>query len=51
MNYQELDTEKICRTCMSQVDVMRSIFSIDEAAGETIRLNDMLMSCTTLQVC
>lgn len=50
MNYQELDIEKICRTCMSQVDVTRSIFSIDETAGETVTLNDMLMSCTSVQV-
>lgn len=29
---------------------MRSVFSVDESVGETVRLCEMLMSCATVQV-
>lgn len=50
MNYQTIQTEKICRTCLSEEGDMRSVFSIDEALGETARLFEMLMSCASVQV-
>lgn len=50
MNYQDIDTDKICRTCLSQVETMRSVFTIDENAGETARLNEMLMSYASVEV-
>ncbi|KAJ8921028.1 hypothetical protein NQ315_015824 [Exocentrus adspersus] len=50
MSYETIQINKICRTCLSEEESMRSIFSIDVAAGETLRLFEMLMSCASVQV-
>lgn len=50
LNYELIPFEKICRTCLSQANEFRSLFSIDETAGETLRLFEMLMCCTPVQV-
>lgn len=50
MNYTTIQIEKVCRTCLSEDGVMRSVFSTDESVGETLRLCEMLMSCTSVQV-
>lgn len=51
INYELIPFEKICRTCLSQANDFRSLFSIDETAGETSRLFEMLMCCASVQVC
>lgn len=43
-------TEKICRTCLAEDNNMKSIFSFDGCNGESIKLCEMLMSCTSIQV-
>lgn len=50
LNYELIPFEKICRTCLSQANDFRSLFSIDESAGETLRLFEMLMCCASVQV-
>lgn len=50
LNYELIPFEKICRTCLSQANQFRSLFSIDESAGETLRLFEMLMSSASVQV-
>lgn len=45
-----INTDKICRTCLVEGSDMKSVFSIDESNGETFRLYEMLMSCTSVQV-
>lgn len=50
MSFDTLQAEKICRTCLSEEGDMRSVFSIDEAVGETARLYEMLMACASVQV-
>lgn len=50
MSYTATQVEKVCRTCLSEEGVMRSVFSVDESVGETVRLCEMLMSCASVQV-
>lgn len=50
LNYELIPFEKICRTCLSQANEFRSLFSIDDATGETLRLFEMLMCCASVQV-
>lgn len=45
-----INTDKICRTCLSEENNMRSVFSIDESNGEALKLHEMLMSCASVQV-
>lgn len=45
-----MESDKICRTCLTQVEAMRSLFTIDESAGEAARLYEMLMSCSSVEV-
>lgn len=42
--------DRICRTCLSDDGVMRSLFSVDDSLGQNTRLFEMLMSCTCVQV-
>ncbi|KAJ8983778.1 hypothetical protein NQ317_000338 [Molorchus minor] len=50
MSYETVHLDKICRTCLSTENDMRSIFSIDQSVGETMKLFEMLMSCASVQV-
>lgn len=50
MTFETIHIEKMCRTCLSEDNDMRSVFSIDESIGETLRLFEMLMSCAAVQV-
>lgn len=50
MSFDTPQTEKICRTCLSEEGDMRSVFTMDEAMGETARLYEMLMACASVQV-
>lgn len=45
-----VQTDKICRTCLSEDSVMKSVFSIDDSLGQNTRLFEMLMSCASVQV-
>ncbi|RZC39788.1 zinc finger protein 2-like [Asbolus verrucosus] len=49
-NYSPADLEEYSVTCLSEEGDMRSVFSIDESIGETMRLFEMLMSCAAVQV-
>lgn len=50
MAYETIPIEKICRTCLSPATDLRSVFSIDEPSGESLRLFEMLMCCASVQV-
>lgn len=51
MALHNIQTDKICRTCLSEDTNMRSVFSVeDNSVGETTRLFEMLMSCAAVQV-
>lgn len=50
MSFTTIHVEKVCRTCLSEDGIMRSVFSVDESVGETVRLCEMLMSCASVQV-
>lgn len=51
LNYELIPFEKICRTCLLQANEFRSLYSIDESTGETLRLFEMLVCCASVQVC
>lgn len=50
MSFTTLQTNKICRTCLSEDNIMRSIFSIDETIGGSTRFHEMLMTFASVQV-
>lgn len=50
MNLKEVSKEKICRTCLSQEEVLKSIFIEEQNTENEPKLHEMLTSCTSLQV-
>lgn len=50
MAFTVLQTDKICRTCLTDDGDMKSVFGLDETGGENARIFEMLMSCASVQV-
>lgn len=50
MDNQDTNIRKICRTCQSDADDMELIFENRENYDENLRIDEMLMECTSLQV-
>lgn len=46
----QFDINKICRACLSEKGEMRSVFLADETIGQAMRLADMIMGFSTVQV-
>lgn len=44
------DKEKICRTCLTKMDIGISIFSKKETTEEALKLHEMLGNCTFIHV-
>lgn len=49
-NTAQFDINKICRACLSDKGEMRSVFLADETIGQAMRLADMIMGFSTVQV-
>lgn len=50
MTLETVHIDKICRTCLSEENVSKSVFSVDEYNGENISLLQMLQSYTNIQI-
>ncbi|KAF7287155.1 hypothetical protein GWI33_002526 [Rhynchophorus ferrugineus] len=46
----QIDLNKLCRTCLTENDEMRSVFVPDESTGQNMTIADMLMNFTNVQV-
>ena len=44
------DINKICRTCLTEKEEMRSVFLADESIGQAMRLVEMIMDFSSVQV-
>lgn len=47
---QQFDVSKICRACLTEKGEMRSVFLVDESIGQAIRLAEMIMGFSSIQV-
>ncbi|KAF5291845.1 hypothetical protein FQA39_LY14182 [Lamprigera yunnana] len=47
---QQFDISKICRTCLSEKGEMRSVFLDDESTGQAMRLSEMIMGFSNIQI-
>lgn len=50
MSFEDNQIDKICRTCLSEGNTMRSVFTLDDSTGDSIPLFEMLMSFTSVEV-
>lgn len=46
----QFDINKICRTCLTEKEEMRSVFVADESIGQAMILAEMIMGFTSVQV-
>lgn len=46
----QIDLNKLCRTCLTENEQMRSVFVSDESTGQNLTIADMLMNFTNVQV-
>lgn len=46
----QFDINKICRACLSEKGEMRSVFLADETIGQAMRLAEMIMGFSAVQV-
>lgn len=46
----QFDINKICRTCLTEKEEMRSVFLADESIGQAMRLVEMIMDFSSVQV-
>lgn len=46
----QFDVSKICRLCLSEKGEMRSVFIVEESLGQAVRIADMIMDFTSVQV-
>ncbi|KAK4879259.1 hypothetical protein RN001_007405 [Aquatica leii] len=47
---QQFDISKICRACLTEKGEMRSVFLADESIGQTMRLSEMIMGFSSVQI-
>lgn len=50
MDLEQIDLNKVCRTCKNPSEAMSSLFENTENVNENPHLDEMLMAFTSIQV-